>query len=147
MDGMNGELEKEKAMSASLKLELEAAALKVQTIAVDAELNARAELMREFKRAEHTSWDPTQEFQTWKRREVVLAVGEDETDEEELPLVVGSSKQVELGDSSKKAKPKVGAGDVAGDAVAKEDVEPIVSQEDITKDWVLFFFCFLGLYI
>ena len=44
-------------MSASLKSELETAALKVQTIVVDAVLSARAELMGEFKRGEHTSWD------------------------------------------------------------------------------------------
>ena len=45
-------------MSVDLKSELETAALKVQTIAVDAMLNARAELMAEFKRGEHLSWNP-----------------------------------------------------------------------------------------
>ena len=57
MDGVKGKLEKEKAVSASLKLELEMAALKVQTIMVDAVLSARVELMGEFKRGEHTSCD------------------------------------------------------------------------------------------
>ena len=72
---------------------------------------------------------------------------EEEEDEDEPTPVVGSPRQTELRDSSKQAEPEVGAGDVAGDAMAKEAVEPVVSQEDITKDWVLFFFCFLGLYI
>ena len=42
-------------MSASLKSELETAALKVQTIAVDVVLSARVELIEEFKKGEHTS--------------------------------------------------------------------------------------------
>ena len=53
MDGMKDEL-----VSAGLKSELEMAALKVQTIAVDVVLSARAELMGEFKRGEHSNWDP-----------------------------------------------------------------------------------------
>ena len=56
-----------KDMSASLKSELEMAALKVQTIAVDVVLSARAALMEEFKKGEHTSWDPNEEIRTWKR--------------------------------------------------------------------------------
>ena len=53
MDGVKDELVNEKAVSTSLKFELEVAALKVQTIAVDSMLSARAELM-----GEHSSWDP-----------------------------------------------------------------------------------------
>ena len=55
MDGVKGEIDMEKVMSASLKSELETAALKVQTIVVDAVLSARTELMGEFRRGEHTS--------------------------------------------------------------------------------------------
>ena len=48
MDGVRDELASEKAVSAGLKTELEVAALKVQTIAVDAMLSVRAELMGEL---------------------------------------------------------------------------------------------------
>ena len=47
MDGAKDELAKEKAMSTGLKSELETTALKVQMIAVDVVLSARAELMEE----------------------------------------------------------------------------------------------------
>ena len=53
MDGVRDELESEKAVSAGLKSELEAAVLKVQIIAVDAVLSVRVELMGEFKRGDH----------------------------------------------------------------------------------------------
>ena len=49
MDCVKDELEKEKAMGASLKSELETAVLKVQT-------------MGEFKRCEHSSWDSDEEI-------------------------------------------------------------------------------------
>ena len=52
---MKEELAKEKVVSASLKSELETATLKVQTIFVDAMLSAKAKLMGEFKRGEHSS--------------------------------------------------------------------------------------------
>ena len=55
MDGVKDELEMEKAMSASLKSELETATLKVQTISMDALLCAKVNLMGEFKKGEHTS--------------------------------------------------------------------------------------------
>ena len=106
---------------------------------MDAVLSSQVELMEEYKKGEHTSWDPNQEFQTWKRREVVLAVGEDETDEEdedeeELPLVVGSSKQVELGGSSKQIGPNVSPDDAASDMGEQGPIEPTASHEDITRD-------------
>ena len=59
---------------------------------------------------------------------------EEEEDDDESTPIVGSPRQIELGDSSKQAKLEVGAGDVAGDAVAKKIVKPVMSQEDITKD-------------
>ena len=57
----------------------------------------------------------------------MLAKGDEESEEEELTLVVGSPVHAELGDSSKQIEPKAGAGDTAGDAGSKEVVEPIVS--------------------
>ena len=68
----------------------------------------------------------------------MVAKGEKQSDEEESEdeptPVVESPRQIEIGDSSKQAEPKVWAGDVAGDGVAREVVGPITSQEDITKD-------------
>ena len=55
IDGVRDELVSEKAVSAGLKTELETAALKVQTIAVDSVLSVRAELMGEYKRGEHST--------------------------------------------------------------------------------------------
>ena len=57
MDAARDELAKEKVENSSLKEELEKVRLKVQSIAVDAVLNARAELMEEYKKGEHVSWD------------------------------------------------------------------------------------------
>ena len=62
LDNLKEELVKEKVMSADLKSELETVALKMQTIAVDAMLSVRAELMAEFKRGEHLSWNPDEEI-------------------------------------------------------------------------------------
>ena len=58
MDGMKDELVSEKAVSAGLKSELETTTLKVKTVAVDAVISVRAELMGEFKRGKHSNWDP-----------------------------------------------------------------------------------------
>ena len=61
---MKEELEKEKVVSTGLKSELEMVALKVKIIVVDAVLSAKAELMGEYKRGEHSSWDPDEEIWT-----------------------------------------------------------------------------------
>ena len=58
IDGVRDELASEKAVSVGLRTELETAAEKIQTIVVDDVLSARAELMGEYKRGEHSSWDP-----------------------------------------------------------------------------------------
>lgn len=94
LDAAKADLVKERADNAGLREELEAAMLKVQSIAVDAVLSARTELMEEFKRDEHASWDLDQEIKTWKKREAVLATGEDESDadEEEEAPAAGSPK-------------------------------------------------------
>ena len=55
LDGVKDELVSERAMSTGFKSELETIALKVQTIAVDTVLSARAKLMGEFERGEHSS--------------------------------------------------------------------------------------------
>ena len=74
----------------------------------------------------------------WKMREAVLAgakiESKDEKDEDEPPLIARSLKQTELGESSKQAEPTEGVGDVAGDTDNIEVVEPVMSQEYITKD-------------
>ncbi|KAL5580801.1 hypothetical protein UlMin_013243 [Ulmus minor] len=100
LDAAKGDLAKERADNSSLKEELETVTLKAQSIAVDAVLSARAELMEEYKRGEHASWDPDQEIETWKKREAVLAAGEDasdEEDEEEAAPAMGSPKSQEMG--------------------------------------------------
>ena len=62
-------------------------------------------MREEYKKGEHASWDPDQEIQTWKKREVVLAGGnvesEDKEDKDEPTLVVGSPNQTEFGESLK----------------------------------------------
>ena len=55
LDGVKDELEVEKAVSASLKSELVSVTSEAQAIVVNAVLSARAELMGEFKRGEHSS--------------------------------------------------------------------------------------------
>ena len=75
IDSVRGELSGERAVSVGLKAELETAAEKIQTIVVDAVLSARAELMGEYKRGEHSSWDPDEEIETWRKREAVLTGG------------------------------------------------------------------------
>ena len=86
MDGVRDELTGEKAVTAGLKAELETAGEKIQTIAMDGVLNARAELMGEFKRGEHSSWDPDEEIWTWDKRATVLAG--DDTASEAIPLLL-----------------------------------------------------------
>ena len=49
IDSVRDELSGERAVSTGLKAELETATEKIQTIAVDAVLSARVELMGEFK--------------------------------------------------------------------------------------------------
>ena len=99
---------------------------------MDAVLSARAELMEEYKKGEHASWDPDQEIETWKKREAVLAAGEDasdEEDEEEVAPAVGSPKSQELVVNPGQVEPDVGA-----ETVAPEPEETAASIEDIAKD-------------
>ena len=92
--------------------------------------------MGKFKRGKHSNWDPDPEIQTRKDREAVLAKCDEDfnEEEEESTPVAGSPMHAKLRDSSKQLKPKAGTGDVVGDAGSKGSVEPVVSQEDITKD-------------
>ena len=131
MDGVRDELASEKAMRASFKYELEAAALKVQTIDVDAVLSVRTELMGEFKRGEHSSWDPDEEIQLWEKRVALLAGGEaseDEDEEDEAPAV-GSPKPKEMGVDPEQAEPDMGAKEVV-----LEPAETDASTKDIAMD-------------
>ena len=139
MDGVRDELASEKAASADLKAELETAAEKIQTIAVDAVLSARAELMGEFKRGEHSSWDPDEEIEIWRKREAVLAgvesASDGEASEDEGAPVVESLKQREEEVVPELDEPAAGTDDAVpepDDAAAPED--PAADAEDIAKD-------------
>ena len=95
-------------------------------------LNARAELMSEFKRGEHSSWDPDEEIRTWDKRATVLAGGEDasdEEDEEEVAPAMGSPKPQELEVAAEQAEPDAGA-----EAVVSEPAKTATSAEDLAKD-------------
>ncbi len=139
LDGVRDELAGEKAISVGLKAELETAAEKVQSIAVDAVLSARAELMGEFKRGEHSAWDPDEEIETWRKRQAVLAGIEsasdgEASDEEEAPAL--ESPKPQDGDAIPKlGEPAAGAERVEpepDDVAASED--PSAGAEDIAKD-------------
>ena len=137
--GVQDELNGEKAVSAGLRAELEEAAEKVQTIAVDAVLSARAELMGEFKRGEHSSWDPDEEIETWRKREAVLAGAESASDgeasEEEGAPAVESPEQQEAEVVPELGEPADGAEDaVPEQQVAPAHEDPAASAEDIARD-------------
>ena len=100
-------------------------------IVVNVVISARAELMVEFKRGEHSSWDPDEEIQTWEKRKAVLAsseVSEDEENEDESAPAVESPKQVE-GIDPVNVEPDVGAKEVS-----PEFGEVATSTEDIVGD-------------
>ena len=95
-------------------------------------LNAKAELMGEFKRGEHSTWDPDEEIRTWDKRAAVLAGGEDasdEEDEEEVALAMGSSKQKEVEADPEQVEPEAGA-----EATVSDPEGTAVSAEDLAKD-------------
>ena len=138
IDSVEDELNGENAVSAGLRAELEMAAEKIQTIAVDAVLSARAELMGEFKRGEHSSWDPDEEIETWRKREAVLAGGEvvsEEEEDDEGASVIESPKQKEDDVVPEQGEPDAGAECVVPEpegVAAHED--PAADTEDIAKD-------------
>ena len=143
VDAGKDELAKEKAENATLKAELESTLKNMQFIVVDTILHAMAKLMGEFKKVEHDSWEPNQEIQTWEKRAAVLTKDDEEDsdkEDDELTSMVESPKQTEFGDSSKQTEPEVGAGDAVGDVGKQGLVEPIVNQEDITKDQIYVLF-------
>ena len=132
VDSLRDELSSEKAVSVGLKAELETAAEKIQTIAVDAVLSARAELMGEFKRGEHSSWDPDEEIETWTKREAVLAGGEaasDEEEDDEGAPAVESPKQKEDDVAPEQGEPDAGA-----EVVTPEPEDAAASAKDLAKD-------------
>ena len=100
----------------------------VQEIAVNDILSACAKLMAEFKRSEHSSWDPDEEIQTWDKRKAVLAgdeASEHEVIEDESAPVAGSPKPVE-GVDPESDEPNVGTKEVT-----PKSVEVAPSAEDI----------------
>ena len=60
--------------------------------------------------------------------------GDESKDDEESVLVIRSPMHAELVEGSKEAELEAGAGDVSGDVGKQGPIEPIASQEDITKD-------------
>ena len=94
-------------------------------------LSTRAELMEEYKRGEHASWDPDQEIETWNKREAVLAAGKDASDakEEEAAPTAGSPKSQEMGAGPEQVEPDVGV-----EAVMSEPTETGASAEDLAKN-------------
>ena len=131
VDCARDELSNEKAVSAGLRAELEAAEEKFQTIAVDAVLSARAELMAEYKRGEHSSWDPDEEIRVWEKRAAVLAGGEEasvEEDEEEAPAV-GSPLSKEKEVESEQVEPEAGT-----EVVVSEPAGATASAEGLARD-------------
>ncbi|KAL5552582.1 hypothetical protein UlMin_039983 [Ulmus minor] len=129
LDKVKEELHGEKASSASLRSELESIIAEAQAIAVNAILSACAELMAEFKRGEHSSWDPDKEIRTWEKRQALIAGGEvsNEEEVEEAALAVESSKSQEMVANPEQVEPNAGA-----DPTTPED--PAASAEDIAKD-------------
>ena len=93
VDSLKKDLANEKAENAAIKAKLESTLNKMNFIVVDAILHAQAKLIEEFKKGEHVSWDPDQEIQTWKDREVVLVrVKEEESNDDESTPMAGSPK-------------------------------------------------------
>ena len=87
--------------------------------------------MGEYKRGEHSSWDPDEEIRTWEKRVAVLAGGEDvsDEDEEEVALAVGSPEPNELDVAPEQFEPDAGV-----EAAVSEPAETVVSAEDLAKD-------------
>ena len=115
----------------SLKYELESITAEAQVIAVNVVLSARAELMAEFKRGEHSSWDPDEEIQTWEKRKAFIVgsdVSEDEEIEDESAPAAGSPKPLE-GVDHERAEP-----DTWAKEVVSEPVEEAASAKNIARD-------------
>ena len=139
LDEVKEELYMEKASSASLKSELESITAEAQVIAVNAVLSARAELMAEFKRGEHPSWDPDEEIRTWEKRQALMAGGEvsEEEEAEEAALAAESPKQKEDDVVPEQGEPDAGAEGVVPepeDVAAPEDLAAGEDESDVEEE-------------
>ena len=142
LDEVKEELYMEKASSASLKSELESITAEAQVIAVNAVLSARAELMAEFKRGEHPSWDPDEEIRTWEKRQALMAGGEvsEEEEAEEAALAAESPKQKEddvVPEQAEQGEPDAGAEGVVPepeDVAAPEDPAAGEDESDAEEE-------------
>ena len=94
LDEVKEELKGEKASSVSLKFELESITVEARAITVNAVLSARAELMAEFKRGEHSSWDPDEEIRTWEKRKALIAGGDFSEDRGRVGSNCGESEAI-----------------------------------------------------
>jgi len=137
LDDAKEELQVEKATSASLRSEVESITAEAQAVAVNAVLSARAELMAEFKRGEHSSWDPDEEIWTWEKRQTLMASGDVSEDEEleEATLATESPMQKDDDVTPEMGEPAAGVEGVEPepeDVAAPED--PAAGAEDIARD-------------
>ncbi|KAL5563464.1 hypothetical protein UlMin_033211 [Ulmus minor] len=135
LDEVKEELHVEKATTASLRTEVESITAEAQAIAVNAVLSARAELMAEFKKGEHSSWDPDEEIRTWEKRQTLMAGGEVSEEEDEAVIAAESPKQKEDDVAPELGEAAAGAeGVVPETEVAAAHEDPAASAEDIAKD-------------
>ncbi|KAL5565346.1 hypothetical protein UlMin_028510 [Ulmus minor] len=136
LDEVKEELHVEKATSASLRSEVESITAEAQAIAVNAILSARAELMAEFKKGEHSSWDPDEEIRTWERRQTLMAGG-DVSEEEEVEEAALAAESLKQKDDVAPEQGELAAG-AEGVMPEPEDVaaheDPTAGAEDIARD-------------
>ena len=138
LDEVKEELHAEKATTASLRTEVESITAEAQAIAVNAVLSARAELMAEFKKGEHSSWDPDEEIRTWERRQTLMAGGEvsEEEEVEEATLAAESPKQKD-DVAPEQGEPAAGAEGVVPepeDVAAPEDPAAGEDESDVEEE-------------
>ena len=90
--------------------------------------------MAEFKRGEHSSWDPDEEIQTWEKRQALMAGGEvsDEEEVEEAALAAESPKQKE--DDVVPEQAEQGEPDAGAEVVAPEPEDASASAKDLARD-------------
>ena len=84
-------------------------------------------------RGKHSSWDPDEEIETWRKREAVLAGDEPASDGEssdnEGAPAMESPKQKEVDVVSEHGEPDAGA-----EVVAPESKDAAASAEDLATD-------------
>ena len=87
------ELVAEKFMREAVEKELASQLKQMKTIAIDATLHARAELIKELKARKQGEWDPDYEIGVWREREVELTrmTGDAERVEDPMSLRIDAA--------------------------------------------------------